>query len=448
MKVLIAEDDSTSAIVLRKALEKLGHETVVATDGEQAHTLLASDTAFEYRVVISDWMMPGMDGLELTRKLRGEYKPGAPYRFVILLTARGRPEDRRAGLEAGADDFMVKPMDMGDLIPRLSIAERMLRLEDAVAAKANAFGSPPAPGGAAETQFPRAGAGTAESSRATGERPSPLSPLALPESGAGGLPSHGEEAAKQILLAAVREFDAGEVHFEPQMDGTYRVQVRDANGSLHTLSDVGDVPQAAKYLVSQADGKTLRFGLAEQTMMATVAVLPVATGDRLRVALLPASLLSVTVSLADLPMSAATRGSLEAVLRHGKQNGGILFVAGAKRHRYLKNQTLAALRHWASDPDTIVLDDTHSRRQDRLLSQSPDVIVSYDFGGKSGEADFIMAAQVHGVLVLTATDVRIGDSSPIYPTLLGTLTVLPLSPDGSNAEDRYELKTVDEPSAR
>ncbi|MBC8139783.1 MAG: response regulator, partial [Fibrella sp.] len=142
MKVLIAEDDSTSAIVLRKALEKLGHEAVVATDGEQAYTLLTGDTAFEYRVVISDWMMPGMDGLELTRKLREERESGDPYRFVILLTARGRPEDRRAGLEAGADDFMVKPMDMGDLIPRLSIAERMLRLEDAVSAK---VGSPPAP---------------------------------------------------------------------------------------------------------------------------------------------------------------------------------------------------------------------------------------------------------------------------------------------------------------
>lgn len=135
---MIAEDDSTSAIVLRKALEKLGHEAIVATDGEQAYKILAQDTQFAYRVVISDWMMPGMDGLELTRKLRAEREVGDPCRFVILLTARGRPEDRRTGLEAGADDFMVKPLDMGDLIPRLSIAERMLKLEDALAESQNA----------------------------------------------------------------------------------------------------------------------------------------------------------------------------------------------------------------------------------------------------------------------------------------------------------------------
>ncbi len=436
MKVLIAEDDSTSAIVLRKALEKLGHEAIVATDGEQAYTLLSRDTTFEYRVVISDWMMPGMDGLELTRKLREERGPDAPYRFVILLTARGRPEDRRTGLEAGADDFMVKPLDMGDLIPRLSIAERMLALEDAAFAKSG--GRPASKGEGGATRLPATDKDAA-------------SALPSPESGTGDLAS-GKAAASRILLAALHDFDAEEIHFEPRADRNYRVRVRDNQGSLHELPDMVDVFEAVTYLVPQANGKSFRLELTEPTLV-TVAVLPTAIGDRVRVTLFPDSLLGSPTRLTDLPMNPVVLASLKTLLQKGRTQGGILFIAGAKRYRHLKNRTLSALRYFVTDPNTIVLDDIDGQKLYNLLAQNPDVIVNYDLGGKFGEADFMFTPPVHGVLTLTATDARIGASSwdgrvglssPVYLPILGTLLILPLASDGANAEDRYELLTTDE----
>jgi Type II secretory pathway, ATPase PulE/Tfp pilus assembly pathway, ATPase PilB len=137
MKILIAEDDSTSALVLRKALEKMGHEVVVAEDGEIAWQVIAHDDAFEHRLIISDWMMPEVDGLEFARRLRATRTPHEPYRYLILLTARGRAEDRRMGLEAGADDFMTKPLDIGDLVARLEVAQRILALQQDVEARGN-----------------------------------------------------------------------------------------------------------------------------------------------------------------------------------------------------------------------------------------------------------------------------------------------------------------------
>lgn len=130
MKILLTEDDSTTAIVLRKALEKRGHEVTLARDGEAAWLLLRQDS---HRLLISDWMMPKMDGLELCRKLRS--RVDHPYVYVILLTAKGMPEDRLAGLEAGADDFLVKPLDPGDLIARLEVAQRILALQENVRAR-------------------------------------------------------------------------------------------------------------------------------------------------------------------------------------------------------------------------------------------------------------------------------------------------------------------------
>ncbi|RYG85967.1 MAG: response regulator, partial [Alphaproteobacteria bacterium] len=220
MKVLIAEDDSTSAIVLRKALEKLGHEAIVAMDGERAYALLSQDTAFEYRVVISDWMMPGMDGLELTRKLRTERKETDPYRFIVLLTARGRPEDRRQGLEAGADDFMVKPLDMGDLIPRLSVAERMLELEDAVAASKGASAAVPkvsekipTPDNLNYAQWRDSDVVREELAR---DKDSP-SLVISPED---------QAACATLFSALIDTYKATKVHFEPTSDGNYRLRIR------------------------------------------------------------------------------------------------------------------------------------------------------------------------------------------------------------------------------
>lgn len=139
MKILVAEDDPTSALVLRKSLEKLGHEPVVVGDGEAAWNTVCRDEACELRLLICDWMMPGLDGLEVTRRIRAERIKGEPYRYILLLTGRGKAEDRQNGLAAGADDFMVKPLDMGDLIARLEVAQRIMALQENVQARGAQF---------------------------------------------------------------------------------------------------------------------------------------------------------------------------------------------------------------------------------------------------------------------------------------------------------------------
>ncbi|MBC8101528.1 MAG: Flp pilus assembly complex ATPase component TadA [Cytophagales bacterium] len=146
MRVLIAEDDSTSALVLRRSLEKLGHEVTLAVDGEEAWgvlTPLENEPTPRFDVVISDWMMPKLDGPSLTRRIRAAAPasasgvPALPYLYVILLTARGTPEDRIEGLTAGADDFLVKPLDQADLVARLEVARRILALQ--ADAQANSY---------------------------------------------------------------------------------------------------------------------------------------------------------------------------------------------------------------------------------------------------------------------------------------------------------------------
>jgi diguanylate cyclase (GGDEF)-like protein len=125
MKVLIAEDDRTSALVLQKALEKRGYEVILASDGAEA---LQQINKRGINLVISDWMMPQMDGLELCRQLRSQREGG--YVYVILLTTRSQREDRLNALEAGADDFLIKPFDGAELRARLHVARRILGMQD------------------------------------------------------------------------------------------------------------------------------------------------------------------------------------------------------------------------------------------------------------------------------------------------------------------------------
>lgn len=138
MKVLIAEDDLTSALVLRRSLEKLGHEVTATVDGEETWRVLAAQHKANtpgFDVLISDWMMPQLDGLSLTRRIRAASSvgvgegPPSPYLYVILLTARGTSEDRVEGLAAGADDFLVKPLDQAEIVARLEVARRILALQ-------------------------------------------------------------------------------------------------------------------------------------------------------------------------------------------------------------------------------------------------------------------------------------------------------------------------------
>jgi sigma-B regulation protein RsbU (phosphoserine phosphatase) len=122
MKILIAEDDFVSVKVLQLSLEREGHDVVVAGDGEEAWKLFDSNPV---RVIVSDWMMPGMDGLELCRKVRA--RPNTDYTYFIMLTAinTGR-ESLRCAMDAGVDDFLSKPLDREVVSMRLRVADRIL----------------------------------------------------------------------------------------------------------------------------------------------------------------------------------------------------------------------------------------------------------------------------------------------------------------------------------
>jgi diguanylate cyclase (GGDEF)-like protein len=128
MKILIAEDQPTSALFLRRTIEKMGHEAAVAPDGEVAWRMIREgDTP----LLISDWMMPNLDGPELCRRLRAAKDDR--YIYIILLTSLDRKEDRLNGLRAGADDFLTKPPDPDELAVRLEIAGRIIAMHDQLA---------------------------------------------------------------------------------------------------------------------------------------------------------------------------------------------------------------------------------------------------------------------------------------------------------------------------
>ena len=124
MKILIAEDDAVSRRILRSAVEKLGHECLVAEDGLEAWEMYQNTADIE--VVISDWMMPNMDGLELCRRVRALERER--YTFFILLTALSGNERVLEGLRAGADEYLTKPLDSEQLQVRLAVASRIAAL--------------------------------------------------------------------------------------------------------------------------------------------------------------------------------------------------------------------------------------------------------------------------------------------------------------------------------
>jgi two-component system, cell cycle response regulator len=123
VKILIAEDDALSRLVLGRAIANLNHECLSAMDGIQAWEIFQSG---EVDVVISDWMMPGMNGIELCQKIRKA--ESALYTYFIFLTAMSDKEHCVAGLEAGADDYLSKPLNLFDLKTRLLVAQRVTSL--------------------------------------------------------------------------------------------------------------------------------------------------------------------------------------------------------------------------------------------------------------------------------------------------------------------------------
>jgi sigma-B regulation protein RsbU (phosphoserine phosphatase) len=123
VKILAVEDDAVARAVLKKALENLGHEVLLAADGEAALAQLQEQPV---RVVVSDWMMPRVDGLELCRRIRR--RVGSEYVYFILVTARDASADNQTeAADAGVDDFLTKPLDVSELWTRLRVAERILR---------------------------------------------------------------------------------------------------------------------------------------------------------------------------------------------------------------------------------------------------------------------------------------------------------------------------------
>lgn len=124
MRILFADDDIVTQRLLGKALQHAGFDPVIVRDGQEAWDCLQAEY---FPVLIVDWVMPRLDGPSLIRQIRETSFPG--YVYTILLTSRQTLDDRLDGLEAGADDFLTKPVDMRELRARLAVASRILKLE-------------------------------------------------------------------------------------------------------------------------------------------------------------------------------------------------------------------------------------------------------------------------------------------------------------------------------
>jgi two-component system chemotaxis response regulator CheY len=133
MKILIVEDDLISRRILEANLMTWGYEVTVVSDGVEAWEIIQQPES--PNLVISDWMMPRMDGLELCRKIR--HMETSEYVYFIILTAKGEKKDIIEGLEAGADDFLTKPFNQEELKYRTRIGERIINLEHRIQELAN-----------------------------------------------------------------------------------------------------------------------------------------------------------------------------------------------------------------------------------------------------------------------------------------------------------------------
>jgi two-component system cell cycle response regulator len=125
VRILVADDDLTTRLVLTGLLRKWGHEVVAAVDGTQAwETMQGVDAP---TLAILDWMMPGLSGVEVCGRVRSLPSDQPPY--LIILTSKGEKADIVAGLDAGADDYLAKPFDPGELRARVNVGQRMIDLE-------------------------------------------------------------------------------------------------------------------------------------------------------------------------------------------------------------------------------------------------------------------------------------------------------------------------------
>lgn len=124
-RVLIAEDHHVSLHLLKRNLSRWGFQVSAAEDGATALHLLESPNAPSLAII--DWMMPQLDGLEVCRRVRA--MSGRPYIYLVVLTAKSHKEEIAAGLDAGADDYVIKPFDPDELHARLKVGQRVVELE-------------------------------------------------------------------------------------------------------------------------------------------------------------------------------------------------------------------------------------------------------------------------------------------------------------------------------
>jgi diguanylate cyclase (GGDEF)-like protein len=128
MRVLVADDEPTSRLLARRAIERLSHDCEVAADGLIAWEMLQ---AGDFDVLITDWMMPGLDGPELCRRVRASKRDS--YTYILLATSLSADTDVIVGMESGADDYLVKPVDPFALQTRLIAAQRVTQLHHELA---------------------------------------------------------------------------------------------------------------------------------------------------------------------------------------------------------------------------------------------------------------------------------------------------------------------------
>ncbi len=131
MKVLLADDEPTTLLTLRHLVGQWGYEVLTAADGDRAWEILTRDTPPAMAVL--DWMMPGLNGDEICRRLVGRNRQ--PFTYLILLTSKQEKNDKLSGLEAGAHDFLHKPVDADELRSRLSVGARIVAYEENIARK-------------------------------------------------------------------------------------------------------------------------------------------------------------------------------------------------------------------------------------------------------------------------------------------------------------------------
>jgi diguanylate cyclase (GGDEF)-like protein len=127
-QILVADDDYTSRRLLEIRLNKFGYDVISASDGKEAWEIIQRTDS--PNMIVLDWMMPGITGIDICKKIRSSANYEERYKYIILLTARGAKEDIVLGLDSGADDYLTKPFDDTELLMRIRAGKRILNLQE------------------------------------------------------------------------------------------------------------------------------------------------------------------------------------------------------------------------------------------------------------------------------------------------------------------------------